>query len=1195
MKTAIFRNLCPNCGGSIGSDRLQQGLPCRQCLPDVSASLPLDEICSLLKKSGKINNFKKVCDVNAFSFKFASFFKEKTGFRPWSLQLTWTKRVAMGRSFSLIAPTGIGKTTWGIMVAAFLDGRSYIVVPTRILVKQVREKIESVTDKKIVAYTGNKEDKKRIFSGDFDVLITTTNFLYRNYENIPRNFDFIFIDDVDSVLKSGRNVDKVLKVAGFSDEAIEIAMEVIDVKRKLAGAVSERLKNSLLKRLEYLETRLKRLKSQVKTILVVSSATASPRSKKVRLFRELLDFDVGRTGTFLRNVEDIAIFTESALLDETLALIKRFGKGVFVFVSEIYGKNFVNEVVSFLQENGIAAVSYEEFSVDKYDDFRKGKIEAVVGIASYRNPLARGVDIPDAVRYAVFVGVPRMRFPFEVTLSPSRLFTFILICREFLDSEKVAAYLPFLRKYITLPEDKLENYPSVKAKIEEIANYLKEKLSDASFLTKLKNSDSVFIEEENGRIFLIVGDSAGYIQASGRTSRMFAGGLTKGVSFLIVDSLKAFNSLRKRLLLFLEEVTFKVLDTKQGREVALKKGFEIVDFAYLSKVFQQVNRDRMRVKAILEGKLASDSGELVKPSLVIVESPHKARTIASFFGNPVRRRVKGIDAYEINAGDRVLIVTASKGHVFDLTVKDGVWGVITEDGRFIPVYDTIKRCQECGYQGVEPFCPRCGKPMEIDKAEIVEALRSLAIEVDDIFVASDPDTEGEKIGWDIALSLKPYKGEIKRAEFHEITRKAFTHAVSNPRDIDENLVKAQIVRRIADRWVGFSLSQNLQKFFGKKWLSAGRVQTPVLGWVIDREEKSKQKRKILRVTVGGFVVEFPLDGEDDNFRGESNYKLVYKVIEKEKVDRIPPPPFNTGDLIKTASFELGYSAQKVMTLAQELFEGGYITYHRTDSIRVSSAGIGVAREFILENFGEEYFKPRKWGEGGAHECIRPVRPMTAETLRALISITGGVLGEEHLKLYELIFKRFIASQMIPFTVELFRVVLKLVPSGLKLEKEFYGKILKDGWNLMLPTSLIKMPFDGEEGEIQVDKIEIKEEPSVYPFTQGELVEEMKKRGIGRPSTYAKIVQTLLDRKYVVEKGRFLYSTSLGRKVYDYLSKKFSFYVSESFTRELERLMDMVEEGSADYQRVIDKFKNVLQFADTGIEVTVDEERSSSGF
>ncbi|WP_456425778.1 reverse gyrase [Desulfurobacterium sp.] len=1186
MKTAIFHNLCPNCQGDIGSDRLEMGLPCVMCLSDVDEPNSREKICELLKEKGNLKYFKIVCDVLHFTEKFASFFREKTGFIPWSLQVTWAKRVALGRSFSLIAPTGIGKTTWGITTAAFLKGKSYIVVPTRILVQQVYERVKEITDREVVAYTGKKKEKERIFSGDFEILITTTNFLYKNWEQIPSGFEFVFIDDVDSILKSGRNIDKVLRVVGFSEEALSTAMEIVDVKRKLVAASSDRFKERLLRRLNYLERRLKPLKESVKTVLVVSSATASPRSRRIKLFRELLDFEVGKTGTSLRNVEDVAVFTEASPLDEALDLIKTFGKGVFVFVSEAYGKEFVDDVVSYFRRQGISALSYEDFSVDRFDEFRKGSIEAVVGIASYRNPLARGIDIPDAVRYAVFIGVPRMKFPFEVSLSPSRLFTFILVCREFLEQDKVTAYLPFLKKYLTLTEEKLDNYPSVKKKVEEIAEYLRQKLSDRDFIEKIKKSDSVFLEEENGRLFLVVGDSAGYIQASGRTSRMFAGGLTKGVSFLIVDSMKAFNSLRKRLLLFLEDVNFRVLETDKGKEIALKKGFGLITVGELKKIFEQVDRDRERVKAILEGRIKVEAGELVKPTLVVVESPHKARTIASFFGNPVRRRINGVDAYEVNAGDRLFIITASKGHIFDLTIKDGVWGVVSEGGMFIPVYGTIKRCSRCGYQGVEPFCPRCGKPMDVDKMEVVSALRSLAVEVDEIFVASDPDTEGEKIGWDVALSLKPYQENIKRAEFHEITRKAFNNAVAKPREIDENLVKAQIVRRIADRWVGFSLSQNLQKFFGKKWLSAGRVQTPVLGWVIERERKSREKKTFLEVFSDRGVFEFLAEGID--LKDAPGFKLKYKVLKRENVDKNPPPPFNTGDMIKTASFELNFSAEKVMSLAQELFEGGFITYHRTDSVRVSSAGIEVAREFILEKFGEEFFKPRKWGEGGAHECIRPVRPMTADTLRASMSVTGGNLSEDHVKLYDLIFKRFMASQMVPFTVEVFRLTLSLEPPGLSEEKEFYGKILKDGWNLILPISLLYMPFESEEGEVEVKKVNVKKVPVIYPFTQGELVEEMKRKGIGRPSTYAKIVQTLLDRNYVVEKGKFLYPTSLGKTVYRYLSKNFSSYVSESFTRELERLMDMVEEGKVDYQTIIDSLKDVLKFADAGVEVAVNE-------
>ncbi|MEO2082952.1 MAG: reverse gyrase, partial [Desulfurobacteriaceae bacterium] len=553
---------------------------------------------------------------------------------------------------------------------------------------------------------------------------------------------------------------------------------------------------------------------------------------------------------------------------------------------------------------------------------------------------------------------------------------------------------------------------------------------------------------------------------------------------------------------------------------------------------------------------------------------------------PVRRRIKNIDVYEINLGNRLLLLTASKGHVFDLTVRDGKWGVKEERGRFIPVYDTIKYCTKCSEQTTEPFCSKCkGKP-DVDKISVVEALRELGLEINEVLIASDPDTEGEKIGWDVGVVLKPYQMNMRRMEFHEVTKWAFLEALENPREVDENLVKAQIVRRVADRWVGFSLSQHLWRVFGKHWLSAGRVQTPVLGWVIERYDQSKQRVGI--VSVDTEVGKFSFRIEDLRlFNSLIPDKVKVKVEGFGVKEKNPHPPFNTGELLREANAVLGLSAEKVMNLAQELFENGFITYHRTDSTRVSTAGMGVAKEYITERFGSEFVKLRPWGEGGAHECIRPTRPVDSEGLRTLVSVSGSTsrMTENHYNLYDLIFKRFIASQMVPAKVRSVTLKIKLLPADVEVEEERIVEVVEPGWSLFIPLKVEPLGFELREGEtyyFEVVSYRKKRIPKVLPYTQGELVEEMRKRGIGRPSTYAKIVETLLSRGYVVERNRRLYPTAMGRKVYGYLVDKFPEYTSEEFTRKLEELMDMVEEGKADYQEIIKSLKPVLKFAGVDI-------------
>ena len=405
-----------------------------------------------------------------------------------------------------------------------------------------------------------------------------------------------------------------------------------------------------------------------------------------------------------------------------------------------------------------------------------------------------------------------------------------------------------------------------------------------------------------------------------------------------------------------------------------------------------------------------------------------------------------------------------------------------------------------------------------------------------------------------------------------MTPKAFKEAIENPRSVDLNLVKAQLVRRILDRWVGFTLSHILWDVFGKRWLSAGRVQTPVLGWVIKRYEEAKQKKGEILLKINDYPLK--IDIEDLRFAKEvfKDLDLADILLENPREDEKRPfPPYTTDTILEDANAELHLSAQKTMKILQELFEGGYITYHRTDSTRVSDAGrYLVAKPYITQKFGEEYFYPRSWGEGGAHECIRPTRPLEPKDLSYMIAagIADFEYPEETLKVYELIFKRFMASQMRPAKVKIEDLTIKL--PYWEWKEPVVTEILQHGFDLIFPTFRVFRT----EGSLKITEKEFKEVPKVPLFTQGSLIQEMKKRGLGRPSTYAQIVQTLLERHYVVEERGHLIPTELGIKVYNFLTEHFPEWASEELTRELEEAMDKIERGELDYMEVLKKVHRI---------------------
>jgi len=1072
-------------------------------------------------------------------------FKRGLSASPWALQKTWAKRVLVGSSFALLAPTGVGKTSFGLSMVSFLakkGKKSYVILPTKLLVEQTVRKLKDfgIKENEILFFGDDKnkekeEKKKRLVEGQFLVLITTSMFLYKNYQIIPKDFSFIFVDDVDSFLKTAKNVDKALYLLGYTEEDIELALKLIKLKEKPNKSQED------WDKIRDYSKQLREISNQKAGVLVVSSATSNPKSSRIKLFRELLGFEVGTPTFYLRNIVDAYEDINALPLEEW---IRKLGKGGLIFVPSDKGKEYVDLLKEELSFKGISSLTYEELTEENLRLFESGQVDVLIGIASYRNPLARGFDMPHVVRYALFYGVPKIVVSLKLESNLSHLLWALSSIRSNIVkklpqlSQKLDGWLSQLRSYQYLTEEFLSDKPELKAKIDRLKAELEEFLRSEEVLSILRQSEDVSLRVTEEGYQLVVSDVTGYLQASGRTSRMFAGGISKGLSLVLVDDKRAFNHLIKKVRWFSEDIQF----VKVGE-------------INLEELMQEIEKDRNLIREFIKSEKPSNNTDLLKPVLIVVESPNKARTIANFFGKAVRRRVGGHEVLETSTESRYLMITASLGHVLDLVNEGGFHGVILNDG-IQPMYEVIE-----------------------GKRELVESLRKLAFESEEVFIATDPDAEGEKIGWDIAQLLKPFAKSIKRMEFHEITKKAIVKALNELRDVDENKVKAQIVRRVSDRWVGFEFSQMLWSAFGKNWLSAGRVQTPVLGWIVEREKEHRKKIYKVLVNLGEkdrrLVVEFSFEDKQSakEFFDSLEYVEVHTLSEKEEL-RYPPPPYRTDTMLKDASDKYRFSLPKTMELAQTLFELGFITYHRTDSVRVSDYGIALAKEYIKEEFGEEYFNPRVWGEGGAHECIRPTKMLEPEELRSM-QVSGQLEGitNQHILLYELIFKRFVASQMKPVKVKVKEILIKA--GNLEQKKEIIAEVLEDGWNKVLPLELSL----SLEGKLDVRELkQFRKQPKAYLYTHGELVQEMKNRGVGRPSTYAMIISKLIERGYVIERKNFLIPTSLGKMVYEYLSKeeKIKKFLSEQFTKELEELMDLVAEGKADYQKILkDLYQDII--------------------
>ncbi len=1196
---ATFRGLCPNCGGDITTDRLEKGLPCSKCLPDPELKLPV--IKGFLYKVWDIEEKVKLID---------DLFVKAIGSRMWGLQRLWARRFFNNESFAMVAPTGSGKTTMQIILALYaasLGKRSLILLPTSLLAHQVYQKAIELREKLglneddavVVAYHSlltDKQKREMLQVVDKAKIIITTPISLMKKSELQQPIDIAFIDDVDSFLRRSKSVDVVLRMLGITDEEVSLVERIqeLESKSKKLAKDDPETSRQLISEAQKLRLDLRR---RVKGLVVVSGATQTARrTKRVKLLNTLYGFTVGGKIEVGRNIVDLYIKPKPEEFEETIVkVVKRLGTGGLVFVPMDKGAEYVKKITEVLKSHGIKAEAYLGARKRIFEKFVIGELDVLVGIASYRSPLTRGIDLPERVRYAVFTGVPKFRLRISIDeFQPSR---WLILLNEIKDvvynkyAKEFDRVLGGLIKIRLATRDtleavrealkkniELEGFPEfVRRVAKEALDFLNKVLKDPEVVDRLRKSKTITFGGKEGEYFFIIPDATAYIQASGRTSRLYVGGLTKGLSVLVVDEEKAFNALLRDLRWLLETIDFKE--------------YSEVD---LDKLIKEVDEDRLKVKLVLEGKLRIKERELMKTTLFIVESPNKARTIAKLFGRPTRKTVGSLQTFEVITENRLMIITATGGHVLDLVKDVGLFGVeVDDDGKsFRPVYSLIKRCIRCGRDVPEgeEVCPFCGGKVFIESKPVIEALRQLATQVDEILVGTDPDAEGEKIAWDVTLLLKPLNKNIWRVRFHEVTRRGITNALANPTTLDYNMVKAQIVRRIEDRWIGFSLSPILWKVFGLNFLSAGRVQTPVLGWIVDQTEKHRIKAELVTLKLKGINVPLIFKaprGFTDKVKELGKVRI--RDIRKEVVEINPPPPYTTDTMLSEGSRVLGLSAPRVMESAQRLFEAGLITYHRTDSTTVSSLGIAIAKDYISRVYGEEYFRGRKWEKPGAHECIRPTRPLDSRQIRSLRA--AGVLAlavplrPEDYRLYDLIFRRFIMSQMTPCKLERTSFTLEL--EGFTKEFTFTTKIIEEGFSKVGRFFNVVDLGEVAEGVYEVIDVESRVVPEYPLYTYGEVVELMKDKGIGRPSTYAKILDILRRRGYIIEvKNGKLVATTRGKNVYKYLSEKFNDLISEERTRKLQEKIDLIEVGNEEMERVLKEFFNET--------VTIIEKASKEG-
>ena len=545
--------------------------------------------------------------------------------------------------------------------------------------------------------------------------------------------------------------------------------------------------------------------------------------------------------------------------------------------------------------------------------------------------------------------------------------------------------------------------------------------------------------------------------------------------------------------------------------------------------------------------------------LIIVESPAKANTIKKFLGGSTK-------------------VVASMGHIRDLPKSK--LGIDVEHD-FEPEYINIR-----------------------GKGDLIKSLKKDAETAKTVYLATDPDREGEAIAWHLANILDVDSKKITRVTFNEITKNAVQKAIKEPRNIDINLVDAQQARRVLDRIVGYKISPVLWKKV-KRGLSAGRVQSVAVKLIVDREEEiekfipeeywniyadlldEKSKKDFVAHFTGkqGKKIELHSKEDVDNIVNDlKNAKYIVTDVKKGEKKRTPAPPFTTSTMQQEASRKINFTLKKTMSVAQGLYEGvklpqghtGLITYMRTDSTRISDEARAVAKDAIYSNYGEKYYENRFYRTSkdaqDAHEAIRPAHIELAPD-----DIKEHLTNDQY-KLYKLIYNRFLASQMSAAVYDTMNVTIKandyeFKANGQNLKFKGFMALYVEGTDSKEQEEQGMLPELQENQEVILKKLDPKQSFTEPPsrYTEASLVKALEEKGIGRPSTYSPTISTIIDRYYIKKEQKQLVPTDLGKVVNKLLVENFADIVNEEFTANIETDFDKVAEGKEEWKKVIREF------------------------